>query len=807
MAYKKASDIIQDSSSKRTVQIYNPADDVKRERDARVRLEDELNAKAISNANKLADIKARRARQDLLNLTDEEAQQQGKLLEKRNAQRLQSINEEYAKEIELSDALQKYEEQASLAGIKLTQKQKEKYIKDLEKLRVNEQSKNQKKFHEDEKKRQKELRAIDSKNAAQAYNESDTVSGKLSSLSTIFKNTLKDIKDVVTDDEKKQEAFTQFINNITAQFNSTISSYAQMQRTVNARLQGSSINRGGFTGIESSLSSAVGIQPYVKTQKLLENLTTLVDDGISYNVEQRAFLQTIKDDIAATFDATTESLRRIVRIQQSDSTAARLGLEASLNKYFNAMFENTEYLNSNFDAVSTNLLEASSQMTSEASVAFEYIVQKWLGSLSSVGLSDSAVSDIASAIGYLGSGNISALSSNESMQNLLVMAANQSGNINFSDLLVNGLTASETNELLESMVEYLKEIADTDNQVVKSQYAEIFGLSVSDLTAISNLTSSQIASIAKQSMTYSSAIDELRTQLSTLPERQNVSQQLDTLWSNLQYNLGTNIAKNPALYALWQVTSLIGGVTKGINIPTVGVLGNFIGTETTLDNLMKLGIVGVSSLGLIGDLINGVSSTFAPESMLSRLGITGSASRLVTRGTSALTSSRTSGLSTSQEIYVGNSSSEDLASGTLNSAMADIQEEVDLKTQEQTNYEELSYEYLNDTLDKKLDVLIALLGSSSRAGTSAISQYASSYSAGIDISSLSSLSATDKLWLSVGKSVATVSEADSSVTLLDSLISDIRDIKDNIQSGVRIIFDSSELEESIRNAIVTASML
>ena len=48
-------------------------------------------------------------------------------------------------------------------------------------------------------------------------------------------------------------------------------------------------------------------------------------------------------------------------------------------------------------------------MTNEATIQFEYIVQRWLGSLSSVGLSDSAVTNLATAIGHLGSGNIAGL--------------------------------------------------------------------------------------------------------------------------------------------------------------------------------------------------------------------------------------------------------------------------------------------------------------------------------------------------------------------------------------------------------------
>lgn len=59
--------------------------------------------------------------------------------------------------------------------------------------------------------------------------------------------------------------------------------------------------------------------------------------------------------------------------------------------------------------------------------------------------------------------------------------------------------------------------------------------------------------------------------------------------------------------------------TGGINIPSV--LGT--GPNTTVENLMKLGIIGVGSLGMIGDIISGVSSTVDFSNALNRLGGTG----------------------------------------------------------------------------------------------------------------------------------------------------------------------------------------
>ena len=80
--------------------------------------------------------------------------------------------------------------------------------------------------------------------------------------------------------------------------------------------------------------------------------------------------------------------------------------------------------------------------------------------------------------------------------------------MSYADLLLNGLDSSNTNRLLRSMVDYLGEIAESDNKVVKSEYAKVFGMTVSDLTAVKNLEM-DLNDITKSSMSYSDSINEL----------------------------------------------------------------------------------------------------------------------------------------------------------------------------------------------------------------------------------------------------------------------------------------------------------
>ena len=81
--------------------------------------------------------------------------------------------------------------------------------------------------------------------------------------------------------------------------------------------------------------------------------------GITNNLTQRAFLDSISDKIAATFSATQDSLIEITRIQRQDTTASRLGLEAYLTRMFNNYFGDTSYLATQFDAVQSILIGTS----------------------------------------------------------------------------------------------------------------------------------------------------------------------------------------------------------------------------------------------------------------------------------------------------------------------------------------------------------------------------------------------------------------------------------------------------------------
>ena len=412
------------------------------------------------------------------------------------------------------------------------------------------------------------------------------------------------------------------INEMGNEVNSLISTFSSYQSAINTRLDGTGEN---FNKLRRGIVGKLGSSPFVKTQKVLDSLQSLVAEGISFNLEQRTFLASLSDKIATTFEIANESLLRIVKLQQADSSAARLGMEASLNSFLNKNFQNTEYLNKNFDNVTTAILDASAQMTTQQAVEFEYIVQKWLGAMSSVGLSDNTVSGMAQAIGWLGTGDISQLS-NSPINNLIVMAANRAG-LDYSQILIDGLDSDTTNTLLKSAVEYLKTIAVNDNKVVKSQLASTFGVNITDLVALTNLTDATIKDITDTKETYSSSISELTKQFRTLVTKVSVPEMMQNLIDNFKFSMASTIAGNPVTAVTWAITDLIEKYTGGINIPAFQTLamgtGGGFDLNATVEGLIKTGMLGVGALGGVASVITGLAGMALPELLLASFGVYG----------------------------------------------------------------------------------------------------------------------------------------------------------------------------------------
>lgn len=469
------------------------------------------------------------------------------------------------------------------------------------------------------------------------------------------------------------------ISDFAKQLNNQINTVAGYKTAIDTRLQGLNSKYANYAGsywdkMSLDFTGIAGVSPLVRQEKIAENLKAMVGRGIAFNVEQRAFLQTIKDKIADTFDATNTALLRLIRIQQQDTTAARLGMESALTSFLNNMYETTEYMTDAMSSIKNSLLEAEALMGTKSAAAFEYQVQKWIGSMYSVGMSQSGVEGIAGALGQLAAGQISGITSNYG--NLLVMAAGNAG-ISIADALANGLNESQTNKLMAAMVTYLKGIyEDTrSSKVVQQQYANVFGLTAADLRAIANLSTGDVYNIAGNGLSYTGMIQQLNNMANNMYKRTSMGEMMTNAFANLKYTMSAGIANNPALYATYTIASLLEDMVGGIKLPDIKVMGSGVNLQTSIAQLMNVAALSGSILSGIGQMISaGTGGGFSGSSMLRALGI-GNNTASVTRGTgSGLLN--TGGISYSESGFVGNTESSDVYGKTMSDANDDANKQM-----------------------------------------------------------------------------------------------------------------------------------
>lgn len=481
------------------------------------------------------------------------------------------------------------------------------------------------------------------------------------------------------DANKKQEEAAQNRANLTsAQYwvdtlGSTVDKYLdvynQYYSSITTRLQNSGLD---YEKINKVYKKQMSANPYFEYKDLLDNLSKLVEEGIADNVAQRAFLGTISEKVASTFDAATASMLSIIRIQQQDTTASRLGMEANLTRMLNSYFQDTSYLNNVYDTVQSALIDTSSSFSNyQASIEFEYQVQKWLGSLGSVGVNDSTLTSIAQGINALATGDIDYLNSNTAMQNLLVMSANRTG-LSYSQMLTNGISSTDVNTLLRGVVEYIQTILASNNNVVKKQYAELFGVSISDLAAFSNLTNDTINNLYKTAMSYNDTLSELNYQLGQVSKRTHISTMIDNVIENTMMSVGIGVANNAVTYGLYKAADLLESITGGIELPFINAMGFGLDLNMSLESLVKSGILGFSALG---SLVSAVGNIFTggfldPDKYVvnsgSGRGFTGYASKgnLVQTTSSTVSVSNTDSTGMSQSLYDQQTATGETVSGS-----------------------------------------------------------------------------------------------------------------------------------------------
>ena len=436
----------------------------------------------------------------------------------------------------------------------------------------------------------------------------------------------------------------QVVGNIEKKIGSAVDDAARFQAQylgkVDARLQSEEELTGFFKQLTDDVQKQVGASRFVSQKELLTNIANLTESGIAYNLEQRALIATLSDKMVTTFNVLDDTLQHLIRVQQADLTMSQLGSEAKLTRFLNSQFEDTSFLNNMYDTVLGALTDSIASMDKNSATSFTYAVEKWLGALYSVGLSDSAISTIAGGINALATGDIATLNGNQPLSVLMNMSATGAG-LSYADLLTQGLNASNVNDLMRSMVEYLSTIADntTENQVLRSQWSNVLGITLTDLRAARNLTTNDISAIYSSQTDYNQSIEESELQMQTVVGRTPTSERIKNISDNFMFDWGMNIAQNGAQYVTWELSqmaqglldsfglgnSIVGKIVKLVAaVPALASLSETLGDISEANgSLLDLsfdtsggGILGV--LGTIGNLItlpfnisNAISSSLA----------------------------------------------------------------------------------------------------------------------------------------------------------------------------------------------------
>ena len=512
-----------------------------------------------------------------------------------------------------------------------------------------------------------------------------------------------------TDGWKAVSAIVLAVSDLATKLENKVDEIAVYKGDIDTRLQGSSNeqSKGSYWDqLVKDMTSVGAINPYFKQETFANNIKDLVNRGIAFDLKQRAFLMTIQDKIATTFDVADGTLLRLIRIQQADSTAGRLGMESVLNTFLNNMYETSEYLSDVAQSVRGSLEEMQSLMEGAEATEVEYQIQKWLGSLYSVGMSQSAVQSISDTLGKIAAGQIEGITGGGA-GNLLIMAANDAG-LSIADILINGIDSSNTNKLLKASVDYLAELAkeSKDNKVVQQQLAEVFGVRASDLKAATNLSRST-SSVFNNNQTYDSLMGQLMSMASSIANRTSLGEMMTNIWDNGQYSLAGSMATSPVSYFIYKMAKVVDEAAGGIDLPFVNVMGFGVDLNTTVSDLMRVAAVGGSLLGNLGPLISGLGNSFSTSSMLNTLGIkSGGGLTITPRGSGGILSSSSSGqpyLSASGHgTHVGNASGSDVKNATLKEAEdSKKQQMIEAKEEAESN----DVNVLNNTVIKIYELL------------------------------------------------------------------------------------------------------
>ena len=322
---------------------------------------------------------------------------------------------------------------------------------------------------------------------------------------------------------------------------------------INAALEGTGRT---YADATESMVESLGMNRFVKQTDYIEKIANLTAAGITYNVEQRAILETIKDKTIASFSSMEGSLLRLVRLKQTDITANQFGMEAALRNTLNRVFKDSTYMKDMFDGISGAITDAVMVSGKKDVTEYNSVVQTWMGAMYESGIDSNMVTKMASAINALGSGNVSALASDQDMQRLILLSMDTIG-MDYADILQQGLAPSDINDLLTAVVKYLSKIETNtkDNNVLQSSYTNLFGMSMADLQGFRNLKS-KMGGLTSVNSGSAMAVTNAEVAALESTQRTIVAEQVNNALANARFTFGNEIAKNGDSYLEWKLSNM-----------------------------------------------------------------------------------------------------------------------------------------------------------------------------------------------------------------------------------------------------------
>lgn len=429
--------------------------------------------------------------------------------------------------------------------------------------------------------------------------------------------------DVVKAQEKISQTILSGFNSLNAMIDNAARIYSDSYGRVNAAISGADKT---FNDLLDGMRD-VGVSTLVKQTDLLQNLTDVASQGISADLEQIALLSTIKDKTVASFNSTDSNLRRLVRLNQNlgNLTAKQFGLAAVLRTELNAAFGDSSFIGRQFQSLTGTLLDAISANALKGgtdSTNFYAVLETFAAGMYEAGVDEGTVNSIAQGINYLGSGNVQALSGNKALQNLLLLSLDNAG-LDYATIMQQGLTTQDTYLLLQSIVDYLADITDTTkkNNVLQSSYANLFNLSITDMSAIRNLSQmSTFRNMALSSVNQTGewALNQATNELLSISEeRTTFAEALNNFIDNAKFSMGIGVASSQWAYPL-NLLSRLGiqagqtltelGLTKAGKITTLGSGALYAGS--IIPGILNLAKNLGGNINAIGNDKNTISNYF-----------------------------------------------------------------------------------------------------------------------------------------------------------------------------------------------------